>query len=437
MAKEEWKMKTYRIGNEIQIRWPILTNGQAESLSGRDLRLFLCDQWGNDREVKNFGTEGNVIVFTFYASEQLKTGVYSLTLFENLGKLHQLATDYCYAFRLVSRSNEILDDMSPEELPLDSTNVTVGIHGLSAYEIAVNYGYKGSEEEWAHDFDTVLSSTQIIIEATARSERVLQRAEELMAGLSNLTESEQGRVDAEALRVEHEQERQQNEIERQAAESQRALAETQRGEEFSANEIHRQQVFQTNETLRQNAETQRTAAEAGRVSSENARKEAESQRSLAENARVQNEQERQRAETERMQQENARAEAERLRVTAEQERVNGFAAAQQRLQTAIDDWNRTRKVFQTESEVEIQPNVENIWSEPIAELTITFAEGVEGYANEYMIQFQCPDDAETVLHMPQSVVWMDKEPLDPEAGWMYQISIIDNMAVYAGWDMNV
>ena len=71
MAKNE-QMKTYRIGNEIQIKWPILTNGEEVSLDGRRLSLYLSDQWGNDRRVENFGTEGNIVVFTFLASEQLR-----------------------------------------------------------------------------------------------------------------------------------------------------------------------------------------------------------------------------------------------------------------------------------------------------------------------------------------------------------------------------
>ena len=91
--KTEEDIKTYRIGNEIQIKWPILTNGEEQSLAGRRLSLYLSDQWGNDRKVETFGTEGNVIVFTFLATEQYKTGVYRLTLFENEGIAHQTACD--------------------------------------------------------------------------------------------------------------------------------------------------------------------------------------------------------------------------------------------------------------------------------------------------------------------------------------------------------
>ena len=34
-------MKRIRIGKDIEIHWPILTNGQQVALEGRDLRLFV------------------------------------------------------------------------------------------------------------------------------------------------------------------------------------------------------------------------------------------------------------------------------------------------------------------------------------------------------------------------------------------------------------
>ena len=360
MAKNE-NMKTFRIGNEIQVRWPILTNGEETSLSGRDLTLILSDQWGNDREVKTFGTEGNVIVFTFLASEQFKTGVYRLTLYENYGKLHQIATDYCFAFKLVAHSCDIPSDMSSSELPLDSTNVDVGIHGLSAYEIAVNYGYEGSEEQWMEEFHTVLSSTQLIVESVERSELVLRRSEELFEGLSTLQQSEQGRVDAEAIRVENEQQRVSNESDRQANERQRVSAETQRAETFVSSEQQRQQTFQSSEQQRdqtasdnesqrqtnfntgeqtrqqtfetnesnresrltevisdvQNAETQRQSAESDRQVAETERNSSESTRRLNENTRQASETTRNSNESYRRQQETRRASAEDERVQNE------------------------------------------------------------------------------------------------------------------------
>lgn len=551
MAKAE-QIKTFRIGNEIQIRWPILTNGEEQTLDGRDLTLILSDQWGNDRQVKTFGTEGNVIVFTFLASDQFKTGIYRLTLFENMGKAHQLCTDYCFAFKLVAHSCDIPDDMAIEELPLDSTNVDVGIHGLSAYEIAVNYGYEGSEEQWMAEFNTVLSSTQLIMASVERAGEVLRRSEELFEGLSIIQQSEQGRIDTETLRVEAESERVshedqrvldentriENEQQRVEAEQQRGQtftnsqnqrqqtfesSEQQRGRDFASSEQQRQQTFEGNEQQRsqtateneqqrqgtfeqgestrqgtfednesqresrvtefvndvQAAENLRINAEAERVENENDRKSKESTRRLNENTRqesetirnqnestrrsqeqnrvsnenerIENELLRQRSEQARLHNDDVIAEAEGLRQQAELRRIqseNERAAAEllreqaksqmlQDVQTAIADFNRTRRVVQTLTEVEIQPNVKNIWVDPIAELTITFAEGISGYDNEYMIQFQCPDNEPTALTLPQGLQWVDDDPIDLQPGWLYQISIIDNLAIYAGWEAAV
>lgn len=572
------QMKTFRIGNEIQIKWPILTNGEEVSLDGRRLSLYLSDQWGNDRKVETFGTEGNVIVFTFLASEQYKTGVYRLTLFENEGLTHQTCCDYCFAFRLVAHSCDIPADMSVVDLPLGTTDMVVGIHGLSAYEIAVNYGYEGSEEQWMREFQTVLSSTTLIVESVATAEEVLQRTEQLFSDLSDIQRAEQGRVSNEEARVFAEQGRdhaenirQSNENERRSQEQTRQTREEQRQETFDSNEqqrsqtfsqsqshrqqtfedseqqrsqtfasseAHRSETFDASETLRQqtfeNNESQREgrlsevisdveAAEQLRVEEENQRdadeadrKRSESTRRLNENTRqqsetirgknestrrsnedtrvqheterVENELQRQSNEDLRVQQDNQFAEAERLRSGAEARRVsseNGRVSAEQgRMQAeslrvnaelererntraaidgieaqitekheeytsalhsavehaqeevavAIADFNRTKIVLQTESEVEINPNVKNIWRTAISELTITFAAGDSRYDDEYMIQFTCPANAGTILHLPSTLRWADDNPLEPEPGNTYQISVVDNFAIYAGWE---
>jgi len=90
-------------------------------------------------------------------------------------------------------------------------------------------------------------------------------------------------------------------------------------------------------------------------------------------------------------------------------------------------------VEQTQSEVTIEPNKLNIWSTPISTLTILFASGVTGYVNEYMIQFTCPSNAATTLTLPSGIQWAN-EDLEPEAGYTYQISILDGLAVFAGWE---
>jgi hypothetical protein len=90
-------------------------------------------------------------------------------------------------------------------------------------------------------------------------------------------------------------------------------------------------------------------------------------------------------------------------------------------------------VQQNNSTVAINPNVLNVWGE-VSNLVITFVEGTTGEVYEYMIQFTSPSDSGTSLTLPSAVRWANNDTLEPEAGYTYQVSIVDNLAVYAGWE---
>lgn len=90
-------------------------------------------------------------------------------------------------------------------------------------------------------------------------------------------------------------------------------------------------------------------------------------------------------------------------------------------------------VAQTDTTLTIQPNVLNVWG-VVSSLAIDFVTGAEGSVNEYMIQFTCPAGSGTTLVLPNSVKWMNGDALAPEPGWTYQISIVNNLAVYSGWE---
>lgn len=91
-------------------------------------------------------------------------------------------------------------------------------------------------------------------------------------------------------------------------------------------------------------------------------------------------------------------------------------------------------VLQSSSTALIEPNKYNLWATPVAALEISFAAGISGYVNEYMFQFSCPSDAATELTLPNSVVWANDDELEPEAGHTYQVSVVNNLAIYAGWE---
>ena len=91
--------------------------------------------------------------------------------------------------------------------------------------------------------------------------------------------------------------------------------------------------------------------------------------------------------------------------------------------------NDPQVINQTETTVEIQPNVLNVWGE-VASLTITFAEGAANQYNEYMIQFES-GSAATTLTLPNTVEWLTDAAI--EANTTYQISIVNNLGIMEGW----
>lgn len=94
-------------------------------------------------------------------------------------------------------------------------------------------------------------------------------------------------------------------------------------------------------------------------------------------------------------------------------------------------------ILQTNKTVIIEPNKLNLWETPVTDLSISFLSGTSGYINEYMIQFTCPSNSATELSLPNTIKWANDNSLDPEAGYTYQISIIDNLAVWAGWEGDI
>lgn len=91
----------------------------------------------------------------------------------------------------------------------------------------------------------------------------------------------------------------------------------------------------------------------------------------------------------------------------------------------------TRIFEHTEVEGSILPNVLNRWGN-IAALTIYSFQGSQGeYVNEYMLEFTVSGDDFT-LTLPDGVRWVEEPTW--EDGYTYQVSITNNLAVYAGWE---
>lgn len=150
----ERNMKRIRIGKDIEIHWPILTNGEQVALEGRDLKLFVHLPSHMDIPV-DFTTEGNTAIFIITGAMQKSIGMYRLTMWENLQKSGQTAVDYCNAFELVPTTcmegGEDDNNLTTETVDLEASSLVVGLPGESAYEAFKKYNPNSelTEEEYA------------------------------------------------------------------------------------------------------------------------------------------------------------------------------------------------------------------------------------------------------------------------------------------------
>lgn len=87
-------------------------------------------------------------------------------------------------------------------------------------------------------------------------------------------------------------------------------------------------------------------------------------------------------------------------------------------------------VLQEELSAEVSPNVINRWG-VISALSVTFAPPISGMSAHYFLEFTA-GSAGFTLTLPTGVRWSE-EP-DWEEGHTYQVSIMDGLAVGAGWE---
>lgn len=86
----------------------------------------------------------------------------------------------------------------------------------------------------------------------------------------------------------------------------------------------------------------------------------------------------------------------------------------------------------SDTTLELTPNVLHRWGE-VAALSLTLGAGVEGQVCEYMIEFRTPTDTATTLTLPDTVKWADDYTPVIAPGRLYQVSILNNLAIMAGY----
>lgn len=200
-----------------------------------------------------------------------------------------------------------------------------GIQGWSAYEVAVQHGFVGTEAEWVQSLkQPALDAAAEALDAKAQVEATEQAVKEAEA--LRVT-AEQGRVNAENTRVSNENTRISNEDSRKAEEAKRVTAENERIAAENSRKSE-EEIRKTNEANRVSAESSRASAETLRASAEAERNTNEQKRIEEETKRISSEEGRVAAETERVDNEDARIAAETTRDTAEQERISNEATRQ-------------------------------------------------------------------------------------------------------------
>lgn len=172
-------MKKIRIGNDISITWSVRVSGKTHPLEGKQLVLYLTAPNSVRTELTDFSVSGNLLSLIFPGRDQHYEGVYSLSLVETYNNGRRLVLDCCNAFQLVDWScmaeedgySQVVLDTDVAVSVLLPVIPTIGTNGhwfvdgedtgkpafleaVSAYDIAVENGFSGTEEQW---LDTIYS----------------------------------------------------------------------------------------------------------------------------------------------------------------------------------------------------------------------------------------------------------------------------------------
>lgn len=229
-------MRKVRIGNDINVRWEVKTDGQAVSLEGKALKLYVRSAYRKE-EITTFTVEGCVVSFTYPASMQRMTGARAVILEDATEGAPRRTVCADQAFTLVAHTCEENDDDVEFENFMVSlqSNVLIGKPGLSAYEVWLSEGNTGTLADWYAYLQKPATdvAAEVTKAETARVEAEKKREEAETARQDNEAarqKAENGRAKAELKRTDAEQERADAELLRKIAETKREQAEEKREE---------------------------------------------------------------------------------------------------------------------------------------------------------------------------------------------------------------
>lgn len=159
------------IGVTRTFSWTITTNGEAQSLEGRDLTLMLVRPRGQ-MEPMEFTTAGNVVSFTWQGKAQKELGRYGLILYENYGKSNQLRVDIHKFLELIPWSDrqsgtyadltETITNLGSEEISGETVVVDNLTSTNPAFALSANMGRVLNEKILAHEGMVVIERSNTI-----------------------------------------------------------------------------------------------------------------------------------------------------------------------------------------------------------------------------------------------------------------------------------
>lgn len=378
-------MRKVRIGNDINVRWEVKTDGQAVSLEGKALKLYVRSAYRKE-EITTFTVEGCVVSFTYPASMQRMTGARAVILEDATEGAPRRTVCADQAFTLVAHScEENDDDVEFEDFMVSlQSNVLIGKPGLSAYEVWLSEGNTGTLEDW-YAFLRKPATDIAADVAEAEAERKAAETARQEAEEGRIT-SEQERTTAETARVAAEEQRAATFAElsenvdaavskaNNAASAANTATEKTNAEECKRAEaeslrVEAEAARKREEGIRQEAETERIRKETAREAAETVRHTAENERGADEQERKINEAERKVSETQRKEAEETRIAAEASRVSAEEQREFTLATTKANCEAA------TKKATDAASEATLATSKANASAEK-ANAAVAAAENV-------------------------------------------------------------
>lgn len=162
-------MKDIRIGNDINVRWSILSEGVPFILEGKDISVYLRTPFGKNK-IEQFTILGNGIEWIFPGKQQKYLGKHSLTLVINEDADDMITTDACNFVNLVACSCDVggTPDLNVEVETIELTSVVE--FNYDDTEIRQELAKKVNKEdipEWINDAVIIspLSDSLAIIKA--------------------------------------------------------------------------------------------------------------------------------------------------------------------------------------------------------------------------------------------------------------------------------